>query len=85
MSKNYVCEGKGSLIRLLAGSIFWISILLSLFVNKWLVLIGGLPATMLIISYTTGFCPTELVLKKLGVEERIRVSKAEMTRVTYKK
>ncbi len=71
----YVCSGKGSAIRLLAGLFFWISIILGLFVNKYLVLIGGLPATMLIVSYLTGWCPTEILLKALGAKEQIRVFK----------
>ena len=61
----YVCSGKGSAIRVLAGAFFWVAILLGLFVNKYLVLLGGLPATMLIISYLTGWCPTEALLESL--------------------
>lgn len=71
----FICNGKGSTIRLLAGAFFWASILLSLFVNKYLVLIGGLPATMLIVSYLTGSCPTEKLLKALGATQQIRVPK----------
>lgn len=72
----YVCNGKGSTIRLLAGIFFWISIALGLLVNKYLVLIGGLPATMLIISYLTGWCPTEMLLKSLGATQQIRIPKS---------
>lgn len=71
----YVCNGKGSTIRLLAGLFFWIVILLGLFVNKYLVLIGGLPATMLILSYFTGWCPTELILKRFGAKQQVRIPK----------
>lgn len=71
----YVCSGKGSTIRLLAGLFFWVAILLGLFVNKYLVLLGGLPATMLIISYLTGWCPTEQMLKSLGAQEQVRIPK----------
>ena len=71
----FVCNGKGSTIRLLAGVFFWISIILGLFVNKYLVLIGGVPATMLIVSYLTGWCPTEKVLKTLGATQQIRIPK----------
>ncbi len=69
----YVCNGKGSTIRLLAGSVFWIAILLGLFVNRYLVLIGALPATMLIVSYLTGWCLTETVLERFGANRLIRV------------
>lgn len=71
----YVCNGKGSTIRLLAGIVFWISIIFSLFVNKYLVLIGVLPATMLIVSYLTGWCPTEKLLQTLGAKQQIRIPK----------
>ncbi|KUO97165.1 hypothetical protein ATW55_12720 [Ferroacidibacillus organovorans] len=71
----FVCSGKGSTIRLLAGIFFWVSILLGLFVNKYLMIIGGLPATMLIISYLTGWCPTEMLLKMFGAKEQTRVLK----------
>ena len=71
----FVCSGKGSTIRLLAGVFFWISIFLGLFVNKYLVLIGGLPATMLIVSYLTGWCPTEKLLKALGATQQMRIPK----------
>lgn len=71
----YVCNGKGSTIRLLAGLFFWIAILLGVFVNKYLVFIGALPATMLIISYVTGWCPTEMLLSALGAKQQIRIPK----------
>ncbi|KYP82045.1 hypothetical protein AYW79_05730 [Ferroacidibacillus organovorans] len=71
----FVCSGKGSTIRLLAGIFFWVSILLGLFVNKYLMIIGGLPATMLIVSYLTGWCPTEMLLKLFGAKEQKRILK----------
>ncbi len=71
----YVCSGKGSTIRLLAGVVFWIAILLGLFVNRYLVFIGALPATMLIISYLTGWCPTEMLLEHFGANRLVRVPK----------
>lgn len=71
----YVCSGKGSTIRLLAGAFFWLAILLGLFVNKYLVLLGGLPATMLILSYLSGWCPTEALLESLGAKRQIRIPK----------
>lgn len=81
--KAYVCEGKGSMTRVMAGAFFWIAILLGLAVNKYWVLLGGVPATMLIISFFTGWCPSEGMLKKLGVQEHVRVSKKELTKLRY--
>lgn len=72
----YVCEGKGSSIRLVAGLFFWVTILLTAFVSPLWVWLGALPATMLLVSYFTGFCPAEIMLRRLGVEERLRVRKS---------
>lgn len=65
----YVCRGKGDSVRLLAGSLFLISILLS-FLSRYFLFIGAVPAVMLLVSYFTGFCPTEQLLHRAGVKER---------------
>lgn len=82
--KAYVCEGKGSTVRLMAGSVFWVVILLTLFVNRYLVLIGAVPATMLIISFFTGWCPSETMLKRLGIPEHVRMSPGDLTKLRVK-
>lgn len=69
----YVCSGKGSGVRLAAGLFFWVVIVLTLVSGRYMVLIGALPATMLLVSYFTGWCPTERALEKFGANRQIRV------------
>lgn len=67
----YVVNGRGSLVRLIAGFFVLGSVLLGAFVNKYWLIFTGFVGCMLIISSLTGFCPMEIILKALGVEERI--------------
>lgn len=55
-------------IRILAGSMVLIGVGLAHFVNHWWLLLPVFVALNLIQSAITGFCPPEIVLKKLGVE-----------------
>ena len=55
-----------SLIRLLAGSVTLLGVLLAVFVSPWWLLLPAFAGANLIQSVFTGFCPPTLVLKKLG-------------------
>ena len=54
-------------IRILAGTMVLISISLAHWVSQWWLLLGVFVGCNLIQSALTGFCPAEIILKKLGV------------------
>jgi hypothetical protein len=54
-------------IRVLAGSLVLISLALAHWVNPWWLLLATFVGVNLIQSAFTGFCPAEIVLKKLGL------------------
>ena len=54
-------------IRILAGTMELISITLAHWVNSWWLLLAAFVSVNLIQSALTGFCPAEIVLRKLGV------------------
>lgn len=56
-----------SAIRLLAGSLILVSLALSQFVGPWWLLLAAFVGLNLAQSAITGFCPAEVVLKRLGV------------------
>lgn len=66
----YVVNGKGSMIRLIAGIFVLGSVLLSLYVNEYFIYFTMFVGFMLILSATTGFCPMELILKAFKVQEK---------------
>ena len=66
----YIINGKGSLIRLIAGIFVLASSLLGYFVNESYLFFTMFVATMLLLSATTGFCPMELILKIFKVKEK---------------
>lgn len=66
----FIVNGKGSLIRLIAGFFVLASVLLAVFVSQYWLIFTGLVGTMLMISALTGFCPMELILKAAGAEQR---------------
>lgn len=53
-------------IRILAGSMVLISLLLHIFHSQWWLLLAAFVGVNLIQSALTGFCPPTIVLKKLG-------------------
>lgn len=55
-------------IRILAGSVVLLSAALTHFVSPWWLLLAVFAALNLIQSAFTGFCPPEILLRKLGVE-----------------
>jgi len=66
----YVINGKGSLIRLVAGLFILVSLALAVFINEYWLILTALVGFNLIISSLTGFCPMEMLLRLLRVEER---------------
>jgi len=54
-------------IRILAGTLVLASLALGYWVNQWCLLLAAFVGVNLIQSAFTGFCPAEIVLKKLGV------------------
>lgn len=71
----YVVNAKGSWIHLIAGFFVFASVLLAVFVSKYWLLFTGLVGLMLMTASLTGFCPMEILLKALGVEQRKACSK----------
>jgi len=55
-----------SFIRLLAGSMVLLSVVLTRYVDPWWVLLTCFVGLNLIQSAFTGFCPPSIVLRKLG-------------------
>ncbi len=56
-----------NVIRILAGTMVLISISLAHFVSQWWLLLGVFVGCNLIQSAFTGFCPAEIIFRKLGV------------------
>jgi len=54
-------------IRILAGTLVLTSISLAHWVSQWWLLLAAFVGCNLIQSAFTGFCPAEIVLRKLGV------------------
>jgi len=58
-----------SYIRLLAGTLVLLSVALAHFVSSWWLLLAVFVGCNLIQSVFTGFCPAEIILRKLGLGE----------------
>ena len=54
-------------IRILAGTLVLTSLALAHWVNEWWLLLAVFVGVNLIQSALTGFCPAEIILKRLGV------------------
>lgn len=55
-----------SFIRLLAGTVTLIGVVLTYFVHPWWLLVPAFVGLNLIQSVYTGFCPPSLILRQLG-------------------
>ncbi len=69
----YLINGKGSIIRVIAGSFVLGSVVLGMTVSTYFLYFTALVGTMLFLSGTIGFCPMELMLKQTNIEKRIAV------------
>ena len=54
-------------IRVIAGTFVLLSLVLAQLVNPWWLLLAAFVGVNLIQSAFTGFCPAELLLRRLGV------------------
>ena len=66
----YIINGKGQIIRVIAGLFVIISALLGFFISKYFLLFTALVGVMLTLSGTTGFCPMEILLRKFSYPEK---------------
>ena len=55
-----------SLVRILAGTLVLVSVGLTYLVSPWWLFLAGFIGLNLIQSAFTGFCPAEIVFRKLG-------------------
>lgn len=56
-------------VRIMAGTMVLISVLLTALISKWWLLLTAFVGINLIQSAFTGICPAANILKKLGLEE----------------
>ena len=56
-----------SCVRILAGTLVLVSVTLAHFVNPWWLLLAVFVGLNLVQSAFTGFCPAEIILRKLGL------------------
>jgi hypothetical protein len=56
-------------VRLMAGSMILISVLLVVIVSEWWLLLTVFVGINLIQSVFTGFCPAANILRKLGLQD----------------
>ena len=54
-------------IRILAGTMVLISVSLAHWVNEWWLLLAAFVGCNLVQSALTGFCPAEMIFRKLGI------------------
>lgn len=59
-----------SAVYMLAGTMVLVSTVLSLTVSPWWLLLTGFVGLNLVQSAFTGFCPAEIIFKKLGLKTR---------------
>ena len=71
----HIVNGKGSIIRLIAGLFIVASVILGIKVSEYFLYFTALVGTMLILSATTGFCPMELIMRAIGINEKKLVQK----------
>ena len=64
-------------VRIMAGMMVLISLGLAHWVNQWWLLLTVFVGVNLIQSALTGFCPGEMILKKLGVGQSSQVNPAK--------
>jgi hypothetical protein len=57
-------------IRILAGTMVLVSVTLAHFVSPWWLLLAVFVGCNLIQSAFTGFCPAEIIFRKLGIGKK---------------
>lgn len=66
----HVEGGKGNLFRLIVGILTLGSVTLGFTISNYFFYFTGFMGFMQIVSYLTGFCPMEIMLKAMGVEQK---------------
>jgi len=66
-----------SLIRVLAGTLVLVSLGLSRLAGPWWLLLAAFVGVNLVQSAFTGFCPAEIILRRLGLGDGGRPAPAE--------
>jgi len=56
-----------SYVRILAGTLVLTSVALAHFLNPWWLLLAVFVGVNLVQSALTGFCPAEIILRRLGL------------------
>lgn len=56
-----------SCIRILAGTMVLLSLALAIWVSHWWLLLAAFVGLNLIQSAFTGFCPAEIIFRRLGI------------------
>lgn len=64
-------------VRIMAGTMVLISLGLAHWVSQWWLLLAVFVGVNLIQSALTGFCPTEIILKKIGVGQSCQANPAK--------
>jgi hypothetical protein len=59
-----------SLVRVVAGSLVLVSLVFAYYLNPWWLILAGFVGLNLVQSAFTGFCPAEIILRKLGFGEK---------------
>ena len=59
-----------SAVYLLAGTMVTVSTVLALTVSQWWLLLTAFVGLNLVQSAFTGFCPAEMIFKKMGLSQR---------------
>jgi hypothetical protein len=64
-------------VRLVAGGLVLVSLVLAHFVSPWLLLLAAFVGANLLQASLTRFCPLESILRRLGVPERAPAPRQE--------
>ncbi len=56
-----------SAVRILAGTMILISLALTYWISPWGLILAAFVGVNLIQSALTGFCPAEMIFRKLGI------------------
>jgi F0F1-type ATP synthase assembly protein I len=78
MRKDFVMSVENS-VRLLAGSMVIVSLVLYYFVSPWWLLVTAFVGFNLVQSSFTKFCPAEIIIKRLKGQGQSKVNSATTT------
>jgi hypothetical protein len=59
-----------SAVYMLAGTMILLGMVLAWFVSPWFLLLTAFVGVNLVQSAFTGFCPAEIIFRKLGLKDR---------------